>query len=139
MESPLVGGAGDAERARTVRLAGPWIGARLAVQGLPIRCDPAERMDHRPVLAGAVEELEVTDDAGFLQRDAGHLRGRDAPHARGRDRDAEARSDQPQDGEPMRCLVGDAGTEAVFLAQNQRLLECPGASAAWWIDERCVG
>jgi hypothetical protein len=83
--------------------------------------DRGEGVDDGSVFGGAVGEFDVAGDVGVAQARAYDVRLGDAADAGGSDGDAEACSDEGEDGEPLWGFLNDVRAEAVFFAERDGL------------------
>ena len=90
-------------------------------------------------LSGERGELDLAENesaAGLsLQGEADDFRGVDVGDTGRRDGDAEAGSDETEDGEPVGGFLRDLGAEAVFFEESEGLLEGAGSCEPWVVDE----
>ena len=100
--------------------------------------DVGEGVDDCAVFGGSVSEFDIAGDVGIAEARADDVGLGDAADACRSDGDAEARSDESEDGEPLRGFLNDVRTKAVFFAEGYGLLVGEGSGGGGEEDEGLV-
>jgi hypothetical protein len=92
--------------------------------------DVGESVDDGAIFGGAVGELDVAGDVGAAQTWTDDVGLGDAADAGWSDGDAEACSDEGENGEPLRSFLDDVRAEAVLFAEGDGFVVGEG-SGSW--------
>jgi len=95
--------------------------------------DVGEGVDDGAVFGGAVGEFDVAGDVGAAQAWTDDVGFGDAADAGGSDGDAEACSDEGENGEPLRSFLDDVRAEAVLFAEGDGFVVGEGSGS--WREE----
>jgi hypothetical protein len=95
--------------------------------------DVGEGVDDCAVFGGSVSEFDIAGDVGIAEARADDVGLGDAADAGGSDGDAEACSNEGENGEPLRSFLDDVRAEAMFFAEGDGFVV--GEASRDWGEE----
>ena len=97
--------------------------------------DVGEGVDDCAVFGGSVSEFDIAGDVGIAEARADDVGLGDAADAGGSDGDAEACSNEGENGEPLRSFLDDVRAEAMFFAEGDGFV-VGEASGDWGKEDK---